>query len=171
MNILFANAGTAEHVNLKYITVIQFQAGFATNLKAAFFCMQKALPWMPDGAGVVLNASMWTMKGIPGFGVLSASKAAERSFAQTWANELRARRAAHSRKRHQPRAGTYSCHRKGDRWTGNAERLLSDPAKDIPLCRAGVLDEIAKAILLLAAEEANYMNGAELFVNDGMVQI
>ena len=92
LDILFANAGTAEHVSLEQTTEIQFEAGFSTNVKGVFFCMQKALPLMHDGAAVVLNASMWTIKGIPGFGVLSASKAAVRSFARTWANELRTRR-------------------------------------------------------------------------------
>ena len=92
LDILFANAGTAEHLTIGQVSESQFEAGFSANVKGVFFCMQKALPLMPDGAAVVLNASMWTIKGIPGFGVLSASKAAVRSFARTWANELRARR-------------------------------------------------------------------------------
>ncbi len=70
LDIPFANAGTAEHATIDQMTEAQFEAGFATNVKGVFFCMQKALPLMPDGAAVVLNASMWTIKGTPGFGVL-----------------------------------------------------------------------------------------------------
>ena len=131
--------------------------------------MQKALPLMPNGAAVVLNASMWTIKGIPGFGVLSASKAAVRSLARTWANELRARRirvnVVSPGPVHTPPI---------ERATGGreeAERLLSDLAKDMPLGRAGEPEEIAKVVLFLASDDASYVNGAELFVDGGMVQI
>jgi NAD(P)-dependent dehydrogenase (short-subunit alcohol dehydrogenase family) len=92
LDILFANAGTAEHATIEHITERHYDTTFALNVKGVLFCMQKAIPLMPDGAAVILNASMWTIKGIPGFGVLSASKAAVRSFARTWANELRSRR-------------------------------------------------------------------------------
>ncbi len=73
----------AEHATIEQITEIQYETAFSTNVKGVLFCMQKALPLMPDGAAVVLNASMWTTKGVAGFGVLSASKAAVRSFART----------------------------------------------------------------------------------------
>ena len=169
LDILFANAGTAEHLTIDQVSESQFEAGFSTNVKGVFFSMQKALPLMPDGAAVVLNASMWTIKGIPGFGVLSASKAAVRSFARTWANELRARRIRVNVVSPGP-VHTPSI----EKATGgreNAERLLSKLAEDIPLGRAGHPDEIAKAVLFLASEDASYVNGAELFVDGGMVQI
>lgn len=83
----------------------QFEAGFSANVKGVFFRMQRALPLMPDGAAVVLNASMWTIKGIPGFGVLSASKAAVRSFA---AVGKRTQGEADMHERRQPRPGTHS---------------------------------------------------------------
>ena len=169
LDILFANAGTAEHLTIEQVTESQFEAGFSANVKGVFFCMQKALPLMPDGAAVVLNASMWTIKGIPGFGVLSASKAAVRSFARTWANELRERRIRVNVVSPGP-IHTPSI----ERATGgrdNAERLLAGLSKDIPLGRPGKPDEIAKAVLFLASEDASYVNGAELFVDGGMVQI
>ena len=169
LDILFANAGTAEHLTIEQVSESQFEAGFSANVKGVFFCMQKALPLMPDGAAVVLNASMWTIKGIPGFGMLSASKAAVRSLARTWANELRERRIRVNVVSPGP-VHTPSI----ERATGgqdNAERLLSELSKDIPLSRPGKPDEIAKAVLFLASEDASYVNGAELFVDGGMVQI
>ncbi len=151
------------------VSEVQFEAGFSANVKGVFFCMQKALPLMPNGAAVVLNASMWTIKGIPGFGILSASKAAVRSFARTWANELRERRIRVNVVSPGP-VHTPSI----EKATGgreNAERLLAQLAQDIPLGRAGAPEEIAKAVLFLASEDASYVNGAELFVDGGMVQI
>ena len=169
LDILFANAGTAEHLTLEQVSESQFEAGFSANVKGVFFCMQKALPLMPDGAAVVLNASMWTIKGIPGFGVLSASKAAVRSFARTWANELRDRRIRVNVVSPGP-VHTPSI----ERATGgrdNAEKLLSELSKDIPLGRPGKPEEIAQAVVFLASEDASYVNGAELFVDGGMVQV
>ncbi len=169
LDILFANAGTAEHLTLEQVTESQFDTEFSANVKGVFFCMQKALPLMPDGAAVVLNASMWTMKGIAGFGVLSASKAAVRSLARTWANEFRARRIRVNVVSPGP-VHTPSI----ERATGgreNADQLLAELSKDIPLGRAGKPEEIAKAVLFLASKDASYVDGAELFVDGGMVQI
>jgi NAD(P)-dependent dehydrogenase (short-subunit alcohol dehydrogenase family) len=169
LDILFANAGTAEHAVIEQITESQFDTAFTVNVKGVLFCVQKALPLMPDGAAVILNASMWTIKGITGFGLLSASKAAIRSFARTWANELRTRRI---------RVNVVSpgpVHTPGiERATGgreNAERLLLELSRDIPLGRPAQPDEIAKAVVFLASDDASYVNGAELFVDGGMVQI
>lgn len=169
LDILFANAGTAEHLTLEEVSERQFETGFSANVKGVFFCMQKALPLMPNGAAVVLNASMWTIKGIPGFGVLSASKAAVRSLARTWANEFRERRirvnVVSPGPVHTPSIEKATGSRE------NAERLLLELSKDIPLGRPGTPDEIAKAVVFLASEDASYVNGAELFVDGGMVQI
>ena len=169
LDILFANAGVADHASIEQVTEAQFERTFSINVRGVFFCVQKALPLLPDGASVILNASMWTIKGVPGFGVLSASKAAVRSLARTWANELRAR---HIRVNvvspglvHTPAI---------ERATGgldNALTLLSELAKDIPLGRVARAEEIAKAVVFLASEDASFVNGAELFVDGGMAQI
>ena len=169
LDILFANAGMAEHLTIEQVSESQFEAGFCGNVKGVFFSVQKALPLMPDGAAIVLNASMWTIKGIPGFGVLSASKAAVRSLARTWANELRERRIRVNVVSPGP-VHTPSIE-KATGGRDNAERILSDLSKDIPLGRPGKPEEIAKAVLFLASEDASYVNGAELFVDGGMVQI
>ena len=112
---------------------------------------------------------MWTIKGIPGFGVLSASKAAVRSFARTWANELRARRirvnVVSPGPVHTPAIENATGGRE------NARQLLAELAREIPLGRPAEADEIARAVVFLASDDASYVNGAELFVDGGMVQI
>jgi NAD(P)-dependent dehydrogenase (short-subunit alcohol dehydrogenase family) len=169
LDILFANAGVAEHSTIEHITELQFDTAFAVNVKGVLFCMQKALPLMPDGAAVILTASMWTIKGVAGFGVLSASKAAVRSFARTWANELRDRRIRVNVVSPGPVDTPAIENATGGR--ENAQSLLSKLAQDIPLGRVAQPDEIAKAVVFLASDDASYVNGVELFVDGGMVQI
>ena len=169
VDILFANAGIADHATIEQVTESQFDKAFSINVKGVFFCMQKALPLMPDGAAVILNASIWTIKGIPGFGVLSAGKAAVRSFARTWANELRHRRirvnAVSPGPVHTPAI---------ERATGgreNAVGLLTELVKEVPLGRIAQGEDVASAVAFLASDEASFINGIELFVDGGMVQI
>ena len=169
VDILFANAGVADRATIEQVTEFQFDTAFSVNVKGVFFCMQKALPLMPDGAAVILNASIWTIKGIPGFGILSAGKAAVRSFARTWANELRNRRirvnAVSPGPVHTPAI---------ERATGgreNAVELLNELVKEIPLGRIARGEDVANAVAFLASADASFINGIELFVDGGMVQI
>ncbi len=91
IDILFANASCGEFATIDKVTEAHFDKMFDTNVKGVFFTVQKALPLMPDGATVVLNASIVSVKGMSAFGVYSATKAAVRSFARTWTNELKDR--------------------------------------------------------------------------------
>lgn len=91
IDVLFANAGTREFAPLGAITEEQFKKTFATNVKGTLFTVQKALALMHQGSTIVLNASITSIKGMPAFSVLSASKAAIRSFARTWSTDLKDR--------------------------------------------------------------------------------
>jgi NAD(P)-dependent dehydrogenase (short-subunit alcohol dehydrogenase family) len=79
IDILFANAGGGEFATIDKVTEAHFDETFDTNVKGVFFTVQKALPLMPDGGTIVLNASIVSVKGMPAFGVYSATKAAVRS--------------------------------------------------------------------------------------------
>src|SRR5881396_1732260 len=92
LDIVFANAGAAKFASLGQITEDLFDSIFATNVKGLLFTVQKALPLMPDGATIVLNASVVGSKGLPTHSVYSATKAAVRSFARTWTTDLKDRR-------------------------------------------------------------------------------
>src|SRR6202011_5865596 len=91
LDIVFANAGTAKYAPLGEITEEFFDSMFDLNVKGLLFTVQKALPLLKDGASIVLNASMAGSKGMPGFGVYAASKAAVGSFARRWAVDLKLR--------------------------------------------------------------------------------
>ena len=169
VDVVFANAGIAEFVPLAEATEAHFDRIFDVNVKGLLFTVQKALPLMPDGAAVVLNASIVAGKGAPAFGVYSASKAAVRSLARTWANELGGRHI---------RVNVVS---PGMIETPGVEQLVGGKdaaaamyeqmAKTIPLARHGQPDEVAKAVVFLASDDAGYVNGVELFVDGGMVSV
>ena len=92
LDIVFANAGITTITPLGQITEENYDALFSSNVKGLLFTVQKALPLMPDGASIILTASIVASKGLPDWSVYSATKAAVRSFARTWTTDLKARR-------------------------------------------------------------------------------
>ena len=98
---MFANAAIARPCPLGKITEEDYDSIFNINVKGVLFTVQKALPLMPDGASIILNASIAASKGSPEWSVYSATKAAVRSFAANIDNGLE--RSPHSRERGEPR--------------------------------------------------------------------
>ena len=92
LDIVFANAGVAKYAPFGSITEELYNSIFDINVKGLLFTVQKALPLMPDGATIILNASIVASKGLSANSVYSATKAAVRSFARTWTTDLKARR-------------------------------------------------------------------------------
>ena len=169
LDIVFANAGGGTLLPLGAITEEQFDQTFDTNVKGLLFTVQKALPLLSAGASIILNASITSVKGTPAFSVYSASKAAVRSFARSWAVDLKER---------QIRVNAISpgvVPTPGYNLLGLNEEQMKDfidsQAAMIPLGRVGTPEEIAKAVVFLASEDSSYVNGIELFVDGGMAQI
>jgi len=168
IDVLFANAGVSQPLPIEDVDEKFFDLHFNANVKGLYFTVQKALPLLKDGASVILNGSIVTVKGFLGVSVYSATKAAVRSFARTLANELRNRRI---------RVNTLSPGHIDtpllEQWQqGDALTKLKEGfAKNVPLGRLGYPDEIAKAASFLASDEASYVNGIELFVDGGVAQI
>src|SRR6202165_3206103 len=91
LDIVFANAGIAKYAPFGKITEEFYDSIFDINVKGLLFTMQKALPLLPDGASIILNASIVASKGLASNSVYSATKAAVRSFARTWTSDLKDR--------------------------------------------------------------------------------
>jgi NAD(P)-dependent dehydrogenase (short-subunit alcohol dehydrogenase family) len=91
IDILFASAGRGEQVKLGEITEQHFDATVDLSMRGTLFTVQKALPLFNDGGSIFMTGANASVKGFPGFSVYSASKAALRSFARTWLNELKGR--------------------------------------------------------------------------------
>ena len=92
VDVLFANAGIAEKNHLGNTTELEFAKTFDINVKGVFFTVQTLLPLLKDGSSIVLTASIVANKGMEEFSLYSASKAAVRSFARSWANDLKGRK-------------------------------------------------------------------------------
>jgi len=169
LDILFANAGVARYGTLGAIEEELFDAIFDVNVKGVLFTVQKALPLMPDGASIILNASIVGSKGLPANSVYSASKAAVRSFARTWATDLKARRI----RVNAISPGTIDTPGLNDLLASSevGEQRKKMISGAVPLGRFGQPDEIAKAVVFLASDDASYVTGTELFVDGGFAQV
>jgi NAD(P)-dependent dehydrogenase (short-subunit alcohol dehydrogenase family) len=166
---VFVNAGGGSSAPLGQITEEQFDDIFNTNVKGVLFTVQKALPLIPEGGAIVLNASIVSVQGVPSFSVYSASKAAVRSFARGWTNDL---------KDHKIRANVVSpgpIDTPGLSGLAQTEEqklaLYAHLASTVPLGRVGQPGEIAKAAVFLASDDASFIAGIEMFVDGGTVQV
>jgi NAD(P)-dependent dehydrogenase (short-subunit alcohol dehydrogenase family) len=168
IDVLFANAGIAQLAPLRTVDEKFFELHFNVNVKGTFFTVQKALPLLNDGASIILTGSIVAIKGFPDISVYSATKAAVRSFARTWTNELRERRIrVNALSPGHIDTPIFDTWQQGDELVKMKEEL----AKGVPLGRMGDPDEIAKAVSFLASDEASYVNGVELFIDGGVAQI
>ncbi|GAB7555784.1 SDR family oxidoreductase [Novosphingobium sp. 11B] len=89
LDILVANAGFGELVPLGQITEEQYHRAFDVNVKGVLFTVQMGLPLMGEGGSIILTGSTTGVMGTPAFSVYSATKAAVRNFARSWAQDLR----------------------------------------------------------------------------------
>jgi NAD(P)-dependent dehydrogenase (short-subunit alcohol dehydrogenase family) len=169
LDIVFANAGSAKYAPFGTITEEFYDSIFSINVKGLLFTVQKALPLLPDGASIILNASIVASKGLPANSVYAATKAAVRSFARTWTTDLKDRRI---------RVNAVS---PGSIDTPGLRELLASSemgqqrlkmlSTSVPLGRLGKPDEIAKAVVFLASDDSSYITGTELFVDGGFAQV
>lgn len=170
LDVLVANAGGGSLAPFGQITEAHFDDTFSRNVKGTLFTVQTALPLLGQGSSVILTGSTAASGGTEALSVYAASKAAVRAFARNWIIDLKGRGI---------RVNTLS---PGPIKTpGLVELVGTDPqqqqdfldhlASTIPMGRVGEPDEIAKAALFLASDDASFVNGIELFVDGGVRQI
>ena len=164
IDVLFASAGRGEAVKLGEITEQHFDAAFGLNVRGTLFTVQKALPLFNDGGSIFMNGSIASVKGFPGFGVYAASKAALRSFARTWLNELKGRNI---------RVNVLSPGQIDHTDSGaNSDKEAKQMFESlIPRGKMGRPEEIATVALFLASDDSSFVNGVELSVDGGMSAI
>jgi NAD(P)-dependent dehydrogenase (short-subunit alcohol dehydrogenase family) len=169
LNIVFANAGVAKFAPLGTITEEFYDSIFDVNVKGLLFTVQKALPLMPEGGSIIVNASVVASKGLPANSVYSATKAAVRSFARTWTTDLKSRRI----RVNAVSPGTIDTPGLNDLLASSevGEQRRKAITSAVPLGRFGTPDEIANAVVFLASDDASYVTGAELFVDGGFAQV
>ena len=169
LDIVFANAGVAKYSPFGKITEELYDSIFNVNVKGLLFTVQKALPLMPDGGSIILNASIVTSKGLPANSVYSATKAAVRSFARTWTTDLKDRRI----RVNAVSPGATDTPGLSDLLASAevGEERLNMISNSVPLGRLGTPKEIARAVVFLASDDSSYITGTELFVDGGFAQV
>ena len=169
LDTIFANAGIAQLAPLGSISEEHYEQVFDINVKGVVFTVQKALPLMPPGSTIVLNASIVASKGFAALSIYSATKAAVRNFARGWAVDLKEKKirvnVVSPGVVMTPGLSTLGL-------TTEQEKGFIDCMVAVtPQGRTGTPDDIAKAVTFLASDDSSYVNGAELFVDGGMAQI
>ena len=166
IDALFVNAGVGKFLPIESIDEAHFDQTFDINVKGVFFTIQKALPLMPRGSAIVLNASCVVEMGMPSSSVYAASKAAVNSIARSLVSELA------------PRGIRLNIVNPGPIETpifgrmgldADATRsMVAHIQSQVPMGRMGNPEEIASAVLFLTSDEASYIHGASLLVDGGI---
>lgn len=169
IDVLFVNAGVAKFAPYSETTETIYDDNFSTNVKGAYFTIQKAIPHLKDGASVILNTSVVASKGGEGYSAYAATKAALRSLARTSASELVGRGIRVNAVAPGPIVTPIFGR------TGLPQEVVDGFAKEVitkvPMKRFGQPEEVAGAVAFLASSDASYITGVELNVDGGMGQI
>ena len=169
VDIVFANAGYAAPSPLGGLTEEHIDGLLNTNVKGVIWTVQKALPLIGSGGSIILSASIVASKGFENWSLYSASKAAVRSFARTWASDLKGKNI----RVNAVSPGVIAT----PGWTESGlpkeqvEGFFGFAASITPLARTGRDEEVAKVVAFLASDESSFMNGSEVFVDGGIAQI
>lgn len=169
LDIVFANAGVAKFGSISDADEHHYDHMFNINVKGLFFTVKYALPLLNDGGSVILNASIAGSLGFEDFSVYSATKAAVRSFARTWAKELAPQKTRVNAISPGPiETPIYS---RMDMSEEEMQSVGESFASQVPLQRFGSSDEVAGAVAFLASSDSSYITGIELAVDGGFAQV
>ena len=165
LDILFANAGIPGNTPVGKTTLEAFEQVIRTNLTSVFFTVQSALPYLNDNASIILNGSVISVLGNPGYSAYAATKAGVTAMARVMVSEL------------SPRGIRINVVAPGAArtpiWNGAAPTAEAFAALEkrisgvTPLGRIAEPDHIAKTVLFLASDDAAHVQGQEIFVDGG----
>ncbi|SKA30088.1 NAD(P)-dependent dehydrogenase, short-chain alcohol dehydrogenase family [Enhydrobacter aerosaccus] len=164
LDIVFANAGTGLFAPLGKITPEHYDQIFDVNVKGLIFTVQKALPLMKAGSSIILTGSSTGVMGTPQFSVYSATKAAVRNLARSWAQDLRGTGIRVNVLSPGPTRTELAIEVVG-------EEALTTIGAATPLGRMGDPMETGAVAAFLASSDSSFMTGGEVFVDGGLAQI
>jgi NAD(P)-dependent dehydrogenase (short-subunit alcohol dehydrogenase family) len=168
IDVLFVNAGVGGFAPIAEVTETFWDEVHSVNLRGAFFAIQKALPLMRDGGSIVITGSIGSVTPVPGNVVYAAAKAGLRAMARIIAKELLPRHIRVNMVSPGPTDTEIFKRGASAEEIAGVREMLSGV---VPIGRMGTSEEIAKAALFLASEEASFINGVDLFVDGGCVEL
>ena len=169
IDVLFANAGMGLAATLDAVTEDQIDTQFGVNFKGVFFTIQKAAPLLTKGGSIVVTTSFLNEVGTPGLSILSATKAALRSLVRSLGAELAPRGIRVNAVSPGPISTPF--HGKLGLTASQLDEAGSAIESQVPLHRFGEAQEIARAALFLASDDASFMTGSELVIDGGISQL
>jgi NAD(P)-dependent dehydrogenase (short-subunit alcohol dehydrogenase family) len=169
IDVLFANAGLGNLAPLGAITPEAFDQVFDVNVKGTLFTVQKALPLLKSGSSIILTGSTTGVMGTPAFSVYSASKAAIRNFARSWAQDLRGTGIRINVL--VPGPTETEALIDGFAQTGMGDAIIAGLIQGTPIGRLGDPAETGAVAAFLASDDSSFMTGSEIFVDGGHAQI
>ena len=169
IDVLLANAGVGEFAPLGEITPEHYAWTFDINVKGTLFTVQKALPLLKSGASVILTGSTVGVMGTEAMSVYSASKAAVRNFARSWALDLKGT----GIRVNVLSPGATETEKLKDiiESTGMEDTIVAGFRENTPLGRLGDPAETAAVAAFLASDDSRFMTGSEVFVDGGYAQV
>jgi NAD(P)-dependent dehydrogenase (short-subunit alcohol dehydrogenase family) len=170
IDVALVNAGVGGFATADEITEEFWDGMHAVNLRGAFFAAQAALPHLKDGGAVVFTGSIGSVLSLPGNITYAAAKAGLRAAARNLATELLPRRIRVNVVSPGP-TETPIFNRNPGMTPEAVEAMRAQMRDAVPMKRIAEADEIARAVLFLASDEASYINGVELFVDGGCVEL
>jgi NAD(P)-dependent dehydrogenase (short-subunit alcohol dehydrogenase family) len=168
VDVLFANAGLAQVEPLGQISEASFDLTFGVNVKGLVFSVQKALPLMGPGGSIILTGSTTGSMGTPAFSIYSATKAAIRNLARSWALDLKG---TGIRVNVLSPGATATPGLEGVAEAIGGTTLHEALIAQTPTGRIADASEIAAVALFLASDESRVMTGGEIFADGGMAQV
>lgn len=168
IDVLFVNAGVGGFASVADVTEAFWDGIHSVNLRGAFFAIQKALPLMRDGGSIVITGSIGSLLPVPGNVAYAASKAGLRAMARILGKELLPRKIRVNMVSPGPTDTEIFKRDASEEEIAGMKDML---AGVVPIGRMGTSEEIARAVLFLASEEASFINGIDLYVDGGCVEL
>lgn len=168
IDVLFVNAGVGGFAPVTEVTEEFWDGIHAVNLKGAFFAVQKALPYLQEGGSIVITGSIGSICALPGNAAYAAAKAGIRAVARIFAVELLDRKIRVNMVSPGP-TDTEIFKRDAD--AQEIEGMRQFFAGVVPIGRMGTPEEVARAAVFLASDDAAFINGVDLYVDGGCVEL
>lgn len=168
IDVLFVNAGVGGFAMVPDVTPEFWDQIHTVNLRGAFFAIQKALPLMRDGGSIVITGSIGSTAAVPGNVAYAAAKAGLRAMARIVGKELLPRRIRVNMVSPGP---TDTEIFKRDASAEDIQAMRNMLSSVVPMGRMGTSEEVARAVLFLASAEASFINGVDLCVDGGCIEL